>query len=106
MLELKALQKQQAEYENDKINMISSLRRSKENMNFLVTVLVTDNYNPKQDRGQQGCLGGSVAERLPSVQGVIPDFGIESHIRVPVRSLILPLPVSLPLSLCCLWISK
>ena len=46
-----------------------------------------------------GCLGGSAVERLPLAQGRIPGSGIESHIRLPVRSLLFPLPVSLPLSL-------
>ena len=43
-----------------------------------------------------GHLGGSVVEHLPLAQGVIPDPGIESHIRLPVKSLLLPLSVSLP----------
>ena len=47
-----------------------------------------------------GRLGGSAVEHLPSAQGVIPEFGIESHIRHLAGSLLLPLPVSLPLSLC------
>ena len=34
------------------------------------------------------------------------DPGIESHIGLPVRSLLLLLPVSLPLSLCLSWINK
>ena len=32
--------------------------------------------------------------------------GIESHIRLPAWSLLLPLPVSLPLSVCLSWINK
>ena len=44
-----------------------------------------------------GRLGGSAVERLPSAQGVIPGSGIESHVGFPVWSLLLPLPVSLPL---------
>ena len=44
-------------------------------------------------------LGGSAAERLPLAQVMIPGLGIKSHIELPVRSLLLPLPVSLPLSL-------
>ena len=47
-----------------------------------------------------GCLGGSAAECLPSSQGIIPGCRIESHIRLPVRSLLLPMSVSLLLSLC------
>ena len=40
-----------------------------------------------------GCLGGSVVEHLPLVQGVVPG----SHIWLPGGSLFLPLPMSLPL---------
>ena len=32
--------------------------------------------------------------------------GIESHIRLPAWSLLLPLPVSLPLSVCLSWINN
>ena len=46
-----------------------------------------------------GCLGGSVVECLPSAQGMILGPGIESHIGLPVWSLLLSLPVSLRLSL-------
>ena len=46
-----------------------------------------------------GHLGGSVVERLLSTQVVIQGPGIESHVRFPAWSLLLPLPVSLPLSL-------
>ena len=46
-----------------------------------------------------GHLGGSVVECLPSAQGVIPGSGIESHIRLLAGGLLLPLPVSLALSL-------
>ncbi|CAK7320259.1 hypothetical protein VULLAG_LOCUS22521 [Vulpes lagopus] len=48
----------------------------------------------------QGHVGGSVAEHLPLAQSVIPGPGIESHIRLPAGSLLLPLPMSLPLSVC------
>ena len=44
-----------------------------------------------------GCLGVLAVEDLPLAQGLIPGFGIESHIGLPVRSLLLPLPMSLPL---------
>ena len=40
----------------------------------------------------EGRLGGSVVGRLPLAQGVIPGFGIESHIGLRAQSL--------PLSLC------
>ena len=46
-----------------------------------------------------GRLGGSAVEHLPLAQGVIPDPGIGSHIGLPAWSLLLSLPVSLPLSL-------
>ena len=45
--------------------------------------------------GQPGWLSGLVP---PSAQGLILETGIESHIRLPAWSLLLPLPVSLPLS--------
>ena len=47
----------------------------------------------------KGHLGGSVVERLPSAQAVVPGPGIESRIRLPAWSLLLPLLVSLPVSL-------
>ena len=46
----------------------------------------------------EGRLSGSAVECLSSAQVVIPGSGIESYIGLPVRSLLLPLPVSLPLS--------
>ena len=45
-------------------------------------------------------LGGSAAECLTLAQGVILGPGIESHIGFPAWSLLLPLPASLPRSLC------
>ena len=47
-----------------------------------------------------GYLGGSAVRRLPLAQGMIPGSGIESRIRLPARSLLLPLPMSLLLYLC------
>ena len=41
-----------------------------------------------------GSLGGSAVERLPWARGMTPG----SRDRVPTGSLLLPLPVSLPLS--------
>ena len=41
-------------------------------------------------------LSGSVVECLPSAQGMILCPGNESHIGLPVGSLLLPLPMSLP----------
>ena len=46
-----------------------------------------------------GTPGGSAVGQLPLAQVVIPGSGIESHIRLPMGSLLLPLPVFLPLSL-------
>ena len=48
----------------------------------------------------QGCLSGLVVEHLPLAQGVILGSGIESCIWLPAWSLLLPLPMSLLLSLC------
>ena len=45
----------------------------------------------------EGCLGGSVDERLPLAQGMIP--GSWDQV-LHQGSLLLPLPVSLPLSVC------
>ena len=47
----------------------------------------------------EGHLGGSVVKRQPTAQGVILKSWIESHIGLPAWSLLLPLPVFLPLSL-------
>ena len=46
-----------------------------------------------------GRLGGSAVEHLPSAQGAIPRSQIQSHSKLLAGSLLLPLPVSLPLSL-------
>ena len=53
----------------------------------------------QSEKDKQGLLGGSAVERLPLARGVILGPGIESHIRLPARSLLLSLPVSLLLSL-------
>ena len=49
-----------------------------------------------------GCLGGSAVERLPSALGVIPvvipEPRIESLIQLLAGTLLLLLPMSLPLS--------
>ena len=47
-----------------------------------------------------GTPGGSAVEGLPLVQGVILGSWIESRLGLPMGSLLLPLPVSLPHSLC------
>ena len=57
-------------------------------------------------RQREGLLGGSAVEHLPSAQDVIPGSGIESSIRLPIRSLLLPLLMSQPLSLGLSWINK
>ena len=48
----------------------------------------------------KGHMGGSAVEHLPLAQGMIPGPEIESRIGLPARSLLLPLPMSLLLSLC------
>ena len=45
-----------------------------------------------------GHLGGSMVKCQPLAQVVIRGPGIESYIRLPAGSLLLPLPESLPLS--------
>ena len=47
---------------------------------------------------KQGHLGGSAVGHLPSAQVVIWGSGIKSHIGLPARSLLLSLPMFLPLS--------
>ena len=47
----------------------------------------------------EGLLGGSVDEHVLSAQGVILGSWFKSHIMLPAWSLLLPLPMSLPLSL-------
>ena len=49
-----------------------------------------------------GCLSGSEVEWLPFAQGVILESTIKSHIGLRAWSLLLPLPMSLPLSVCLL----
>ena len=53
-----------------------------------------------------GHLGGLAVEHLPSAHVMIPGPGMESHTGLPAGSLLLPLPVLLPLSLCLSWINK
>ena len=48
----------------------------------------------------EGPWDGLVVKHLPSAQGVILGPGIEFHIRLPAGTLLLPLPMSLTLSLC------
>ena len=53
--------------------------------------------------GTPGAGGCSAVERLPSLPsfdpGRDPGLGMESHIRLPARRLLLPLPLSLSVSL-------
>ena len=49
---------------------------------------------------EEGHLGGSVVGHLPLAQGMIPGCWIEPHIGLLVGSMLLHLPVFLPLSLC------
>ena len=53
-----------------------------------------------------GHLGVSVVECLPSAQGMILGPGTESPMGLPAGSLLFPLPVSLPFSLCVSRIKK
>ena len=46
----------------------------------------------------EGRLGGSAVEHLPLAQGMIPGFWDRVPHPVPHRNLLLPLPLSLPLS--------
>ena len=62
------------------------------------------NLNSQRDEHQKrrgGHLGGSAVEglRLPWAQSVIPESRMEAYIGLPAGSLLLPLPVSLPLFL-------
>ena len=67
-----------------------------------------DIINPRLSELEKvhGCLGGSVVEHLPLAQGRSQDLGIESRTGLLTGSLLLPLPVSLPLSLYVSWINK
>ena len=58
---------------------------------------ITLPFNP-YNTPMWGHLGGSAVEHLPSAQGVIPGSRIESHIGLLAWSLLLPWPISLPLS--------
>ena len=53
-----------------------------------------------------GRLGGSAVGCLPLAQGLILGSRIESHIRLPAGSLLLPQPVSLLLSVCISLMNK
>ena len=45
-----------------------------------------------------GRLVDLAVKRMPSAQGVIPGPGIKSNTGLPTGTLLLPLPVSLPLT--------
>ena len=53
-----------------------------------------------KDAQNQRLWGGSVVEHLPLAQVMILGPGIESHIRLPEGTLLLLLPLSLPLCVC------
>ena len=54
-----------------------------------------------------GCLDGSAVEHLPLAQDVIPEFWDQVPHQAAIWSLILlPIPVSLPLSQCLLKINN
>ena len=55
---------------------------------------------PHRNQGDEGRLGGSAVEHLPLAQDLIRGPGIESRVELPAWSLLLPLPMSLPLSVC------
>ena len=61
--------------------------------------------NP-QNISRLGHLGGSVVGCLPFAQVVIPGSWDGVPHQLPTGSLLLPLPMSLPLSVCLLWINK
>ena len=74
-----------------------------------VKQLTTNKFNVKNQRALKilGSLGGAAVWRLPLAQGAI----LETRDRIPCQapsawSLLLPLPVSLPLSLCVTIINK
>ena len=72
-----------------------SLRKSHCHGNLQVTAVVTHSNR----RALLGCLGCSVVECLSAFgSGHDPNPGIESHVRLPMRSLLLSLPMSRPLS--------
>ena len=75
----------------------SDHQNNTENMYHSYPCLKRENWDVKKVLGTPGWLA---VERLPSAQGMIPRSGIEFCVRLPVRSLLLPLPMSLPLSLC------
>ena len=56
-------------------------------------------------RSQKGCLGGLVIGYLPSAQGVILGSRIESRLRLPTGSLLLP-PAYVSVSLCVSLMNK
>ena len=75
---------------------------------FYVT-LISCEYNRNYDRlengyidswlnnAAEGHLDGSVFEHLPFAQGVV--LGLSPTFGLPLRNLLLPLPLSLPLSM-------
>ena len=82
------------------------IRKKMKISNTLMIYFLLVKVDLSLSKSTEECLGGSVVERMPLAQGVIPGSRIESHIGLPVRSLLLSLPVSLPLSLCLSWINN
>ena len=63
-----------------------------------------DSFHPNTVFGKTGWLSGLAP---PSTQGLILETQDQvPHVRLPAWSLLLPLPVSLPLSVCLSWINE
>ena len=78
---------------SDSIGKITTIFRSIAEADFKISLL---------EIPRMGQLSGSVVECLPLANRVIPGSRIKSHIGLLAESLLLPLPVSLPL---CVWVS-
>ena len=74
----------------------SDHQNNTENMYHSYPCLKRENWDVKKVLGTPGWLA---VERLPSAQGMILGSEIEFHIWLLAESLLLPLPMSLPLSL-------
>ena len=66
----------------------------------------TDIFEVDLFKKNLGHLGGSVVECLPLAQGTIPGSWDWVPHQASCRELLLPLPISLPLSMCLSWINK
>ena len=76
------------------------LRASKLVSNTFSTSYTWVFWNFSLEYRSLGHLGGSVVEHLPLAQGWSQGPRIKSRIGLPTGSLLLPLPMSLPLSVC------